>query len=240
MLVIFVAFLLFGLLMTIRMAFTFGVDIAGADRLVLIHKVSLIMPLPVSYLPRLQTHAGRGAGHPQLVVRRHLPGSVELLRADRRGARAVHDDLPGVQAAAGPDEGVARRPPGRGRRHGPRRRGSTGRSASGFRFTGTIWQPKGSGRRRGSSTSSASTTAAMASTRRSSSSGTTTSTRTAGSVRAPSAGTSSRSPTRRQPMELGARIRRHVRQLGEPKRRPRPRRDSSRASPSRSATSASS
>jgi putative ABC transport system permease protein len=55
---IFVAFLLFGLLMTIRMAFTFGVDIAGADRLVLIHKVSLIMPLPVSYEPRLQTVPG--------------------------------------------------------------------------------------------------------------------------------------------------------------------------------------
>ncbi len=55
---IFVAFLLFGLLMTVRTAFTFGVDIAGLDRLVLIHKVSLIMPLPVSYLPRLQNTPG--------------------------------------------------------------------------------------------------------------------------------------------------------------------------------------
>jgi hypothetical protein len=45
---VFVAFLLFGLLMTIRGAFSFGVDIAGLDRLVLIHKVSLIMPLPIS------------------------------------------------------------------------------------------------------------------------------------------------------------------------------------------------
>src|SRR5690606_12820860 len=43
----FVAFVLFGMLMTIRTAFTFGVEIAGNDRLVLIHKVSLIMPLPV-------------------------------------------------------------------------------------------------------------------------------------------------------------------------------------------------
>ena len=51
---VFVAFLLFGLLMTIRTAFSFGVDIAGLDRLVLIHKVSLIMPLPVSYLERLR------------------------------------------------------------------------------------------------------------------------------------------------------------------------------------------
>jgi putative ABC transport system permease protein len=55
---IFVAFLLFGLLMTIRTAFTFGVDIAGLDRLVLIHKVSLIMPLPVSYLNRIQSTPG--------------------------------------------------------------------------------------------------------------------------------------------------------------------------------------
>jgi putative ABC transport system permease protein len=55
---IFVAFLLFGLLMTIRQAFSFGVEIAGADRLVLIHKVSLIMPLPVSYLDRLRATEG--------------------------------------------------------------------------------------------------------------------------------------------------------------------------------------
>ena len=55
---IFVAFLLFGLLMTIRGAFSFGVEIAGIDRLVLIHKISLIMPLPVSYLPRLATTDG--------------------------------------------------------------------------------------------------------------------------------------------------------------------------------------
>jgi putative ABC transport system permease protein len=51
---VFVAFVLFGLLMTIRTAFTFGVQIAGNDRLVLLHKVSLIMPLPESYLTRLQ------------------------------------------------------------------------------------------------------------------------------------------------------------------------------------------
>ncbi len=55
---IFVAFLLFGLLMTIRGAFSFGVEIAGLDRLVLIHKVSLIMPLPVSYLERLRATEG--------------------------------------------------------------------------------------------------------------------------------------------------------------------------------------
>jgi putative ABC transport system permease protein len=61
---IFVAFVLFGLLMTIRAAFSFGIDLAGLDRLVLIHKVSLIQPLPVSYLPRLAQVPGvDGATH---------------------------------------------------------------------------------------------------------------------------------------------------------------------------------
>lgn len=61
---IFVAFVLFGLLMAIRAAFSFGVDIAGLDRLVLIHKVSLIMPLPISYLERLRATEGvRLASH---------------------------------------------------------------------------------------------------------------------------------------------------------------------------------
>jgi putative ABC transport system permease protein len=55
---IFIAFLLFGILMTIRMAFSLGVDIAGLDRLVLIHKVSLIMPLPIAYQARLQQTPG--------------------------------------------------------------------------------------------------------------------------------------------------------------------------------------
>jgi len=55
---IFIAFILFGVLMTIRYSFSFGVEIAGADRLVLIHKISLIMPLPVSYQARLQQTKG--------------------------------------------------------------------------------------------------------------------------------------------------------------------------------------
>ena len=55
---IFIAFLLFGILMTIRNSFAFGVEIAGLDRLVLINKVSLIMPLPFSYQARLQAVPG--------------------------------------------------------------------------------------------------------------------------------------------------------------------------------------
>ena len=50
---IFIAFVLFGVLMTIRTAFSFGVEVAGLDRLVLINKVTLIMPLPISYQAEL-------------------------------------------------------------------------------------------------------------------------------------------------------------------------------------------
>ena len=55
---IFIAFLLFGLLMAIRAAFSMGVDIAGADRLVAIHKVSLIQLMPRSYLERIRAVEG--------------------------------------------------------------------------------------------------------------------------------------------------------------------------------------
>lgn len=46
---ILVAFVLFALLAALRVAFEGGVELAGADRLITIHKVSLIQPLPESY-----------------------------------------------------------------------------------------------------------------------------------------------------------------------------------------------
>ncbi len=55
---VFIAFLLFGMLMTIRAAFSLGVELAGLDRLIIIHKVSLIQPLPESYLGRLRAVPG--------------------------------------------------------------------------------------------------------------------------------------------------------------------------------------
>jgi len=48
-----VALFLFGLLAIVRGSFTQGLDVAGADRLVIINKVSLIQPLPLSYRDRL-------------------------------------------------------------------------------------------------------------------------------------------------------------------------------------------
>jgi putative ABC transport system permease protein len=46
---IFFAFMLFGVLMAIRAAFSMGVDMAGQGRLMVIDKVSIINPLPASY-----------------------------------------------------------------------------------------------------------------------------------------------------------------------------------------------
>jgi putative ABC transport system permease protein len=55
---IFIAFLLFGLLMTIRETFSLGVDLAGLDRLMVIHKISIILPLPSSYQQQLRSVPG--------------------------------------------------------------------------------------------------------------------------------------------------------------------------------------
>ena len=48
-----VALFLFGVLATIRTSFGGGVEVAGADRLAVINKTSLIMPLPISYRDRI-------------------------------------------------------------------------------------------------------------------------------------------------------------------------------------------
>ncbi len=55
---VFVAFLLFALLSAIGFAFRSGEDAADAERLVVIHKVSLINPLPMSYLNRIAATDG--------------------------------------------------------------------------------------------------------------------------------------------------------------------------------------
>lgn len=51
---IFTAFLLFGVLMALRAAFSMGIELAGADRLMILNKISIIMPLPESYGERVR------------------------------------------------------------------------------------------------------------------------------------------------------------------------------------------
>ncbi|MBT8090040.1 MAG: ABC transporter permease [Gammaproteobacteria bacterium] len=55
---VFVAFLLFALLSAIGFAFRGGVDVADAERLIIIDKVSLINPLPMSYMNRVAATDG--------------------------------------------------------------------------------------------------------------------------------------------------------------------------------------
>jgi putative ABC transport system permease protein len=56
-----VAFILFGYLAAIRKSFEMGVSVAGADRLVTRHKVSIIQPLPISYDAQIQQIPGVAA-----------------------------------------------------------------------------------------------------------------------------------------------------------------------------------
>ena len=55
---IFVAFVLFGLLAAVKQALVGGVEMAGADRLVVRHKVSIIQFLPESYKARIERIPG--------------------------------------------------------------------------------------------------------------------------------------------------------------------------------------
>lgn len=52
------AFLLFGMLMAVRTAFTAGVSLAGADRLVTMSSISLVESLPLGYRNRIQSVPG--------------------------------------------------------------------------------------------------------------------------------------------------------------------------------------
>jgi putative ABC transport system permease protein len=58
LLVILISFLLYAYLAALSAGFTMGVDVAGNDRLVVIHKVSLINLLPVSYEDRIAALPG--------------------------------------------------------------------------------------------------------------------------------------------------------------------------------------
>jgi putative ABC transport system permease protein len=55
---VFVAFVLYGLLCTIKEAFTGQIALAGVDRLIVRHKVSLIMLLPEAYKARIERIPG--------------------------------------------------------------------------------------------------------------------------------------------------------------------------------------
>ncbi len=53
-----VAFVLFALLAAVRTGFLAGVDVSGVDRLMVTHKITIILPLPVSYQERIKAVSG--------------------------------------------------------------------------------------------------------------------------------------------------------------------------------------
>ena len=55
---IFITFVLFGFLMAVRSAFSMGVDLAGADRLMVLNKISIIMPVPGTYGQKIRSLEG--------------------------------------------------------------------------------------------------------------------------------------------------------------------------------------
>jgi putative ABC transport system permease protein len=55
---VFIAFVLYSFLMVVQAAFSMGVDMAGANRLMLMHKVSLVQLLPLSYRSAIATTPG--------------------------------------------------------------------------------------------------------------------------------------------------------------------------------------
>ena len=61
LLTILVAFVLFGLLCAIKQALVGGIELAGADRLIVRHKVSLIQLLPQPYKARIEKIPGVAA-----------------------------------------------------------------------------------------------------------------------------------------------------------------------------------
>jgi putative ABC transport system permease protein len=61
---IFIALVLYSFLMVVRTAFSMGVEVAGVNRMILMHKVSLAQLLPISYLERIRKMPDvTGAGH---------------------------------------------------------------------------------------------------------------------------------------------------------------------------------
>ncbi len=53
-----IAMLLFGLLVIIRLAFNQGVEVAGADRLIVMNRVTFVQPLPLAYRNRMEAIQG--------------------------------------------------------------------------------------------------------------------------------------------------------------------------------------
>ena len=67
-----VALFLFVFLAVVAMPSIAALDVAGADRLVVINRTSIINLIPLSYRDKILAHSRRESRHAQQLVRRHL------------------------------------------------------------------------------------------------------------------------------------------------------------------------
>ena len=95
---ILVAFVLFRLSGGDQAAFNQGIDVAGLDRLVTRHKVSIIQFLPESYKEPHGEDPRCFAGGLCHLVWRHLPEALQLLCPDAGGAGGVSGHVPRVHS----------------------------------------------------------------------------------------------------------------------------------------------
>ncbi len=77
-----VALFLFAFLAVVRGAFSRGADIAGADRLVTINRVSIIQPLPLVVSRQNPAHSGGQGASPTTI------GSAASIRTKRTSSRS--------------------------------------------------------------------------------------------------------------------------------------------------------
>ena len=101
-----VALFLFGLLAVVRGAFSQGVEVAGADRLVVINKVSLIQPLPLSYEGAPTADSRSKRGDVRELVRRRVSGRTQFLSPIRYRRAHVPRYVSRVFDTRGAVEGV--------------------------------------------------------------------------------------------------------------------------------------
>ena len=87
-----VAFVLFGFLSAIQQALVGGVALAGADRLIVRDKVSIINLLPVSYEARMDRIPGVDFSTHQTWFGGDLPGPEKFLHAKSRRAGEISQD----------------------------------------------------------------------------------------------------------------------------------------------------
>ena len=91
---------MFGLLDALRTSMTAGVNMAGADRLVLRNKVGLTEPLPLAYYEKIKAVQGVVARSRPELVRRGSPqrqNPKEQIRAVRDAAGAIPEVYPEVE-----------------------------------------------------------------------------------------------------------------------------------------------